>query len=74
MAREEVAPPEEPVKIPEQPVAEEEVLLLPAVVVEGVELTLRKVSVLENERRVREKECDALREQFNVKMAELANQ
>ena len=35
---------------------------------------VEQVSVLENERRVREKECDAIREQFDVKMAELANQ
>ena len=51
-----------------------EVATLEAQLLDQERYHVEQVSVLENERRVREKECDALREQFNVKMAELADQ
>ena len=51
-----------------------EVATLEAQLLDQERYHVEQVSVLENERRVREKECDALREQFNVKMTELANQ
>jgi hypothetical protein len=35
---------------------------------------VEQVSVLDNERRLRERECEAIREQFSIKMEELAEQ
>ena len=51
-----------------------EIATLEAQLLDQERYHVEQVSVLENERRVREKECDALRDQFNAKMAELAKQ